>query len=765
MDYTRKSDGAIVVAEYQVSSSDPNVADSRETAILTIPHPNAEHNGGMLAFGPDGFLYISTGDGGLGNDAPNNAQNLNSLLGKILRIDIDHPASANARYSSPPSNPFFGSEPGLDEIYALGLRNPFRFSFDPVTGEIYAGDVGQDAFEEIDVIEAGKNYGWRVFEGTLCTGLGPAPCDPDKYAAPILDYGHTGRNGRCAITGGYVYRGTKQTFPFGAYIYGDYCTGEIFMLYHGQQQLVLDTTKRITSFGEDEDGELLVVGGTVDRIVNAASSLTPITAFSLADGGSVSYATSGEGDEISVNHAQIQPSDEESKPAGLAFIGFRKNGVLLSEAAIPATALIEHGRLYAEIDNGVDTGVAIANPDMARAASVTFNFTDPDGNDFGDGIVRIPPGGQISAFLDEPPFDGPALFKGSVTFTSSIPLSVIALRGITNERSELLTTTLPVLDLGLARTDSAFVPQFAAGGGWTTDVILVNPTNDPISGTVQFFSPAGQTEQVTLDGSETSGAAYTVSPRSSRKLQAAGGAEVRTGSFVVTPDRDNVTPSVAAIYNYAVQGSIVSATGADAVPAAMELQIYSEVSGLSGAAGSIESGLAIVNTSTEIADINFELITLHGESVAAGALQLQPNGQSHSFVAELPGVENLPNPFQGTLRLWSSTPVAVIGIRGRYNERGDFLLATTPPVEESADEVFIPQMVNGAGYSTQIVVYDGSEGEPTSGNIYFFDQNGDPIDPRFPVTACCLKVCGFCGKPFEPVMVSTVHTVRQYACL
>ena len=154
------------------------------------------------------------------------------------------------------------------------------------------------------------------------------------------------------------------------------------------------------------------------------------------------------------------------------------------------------------------------------------------------------------------------------------------------------------------------------------------------------------------------------------------------------------------------------------------------MSGQSGASGSIESGFAIANSSTKVADVNFELITLDGKLAAAGTLRLQPNAQSHSFVAELPGVENLPNPFQGTLRLSSSEPVAVIGIRGRYNERGDFLLATTPPVEESAHEMFIPQVVNGAGYSTQIVVFDGSEGEPSSGNIYFFDQNGDAIDPH-----------------------------------
>jgi glucose/arabinose dehydrogenase len=191
LDYTRQPDGATVIAEYQASTTDPNVAGTSETVLLVIPQPFANHNGGMIEFGPDGFLYIGMGDGGSGNDPGNRAQNINELLGKILRIDIDHP-SGSLPYSSPPDNPFFGATPGRDEIYAVGFRNPFRFSFDRLTGQLFAGDVGQAAREEVDIVTRGGNYGWRVFEGTLCTNLDPALCSSGSYVAPIAQYGHTG---------------------------------------------------------------------------------------------------------------------------------------------------------------------------------------------------------------------------------------------------------------------------------------------------------------------------------------------------------------------------------------------------------------------------------------------------------------------------------------------------------------------------------------------------------------------------------------------
>lgn len=280
VNYTRRSDGATVISEYLVSSSDPNAAETNETIILTIAQPFSNHNGGMIEFGPDGFLYIGMGDGGSANDPGNRAQNIEDLLGKMLRIDVDRPASATQPYSSPSSNPFFGSIPGRDEIFALGLRNPWRFSFDRQTGEIYAGDVGQNAIEEIDIVTLGGNYGWRVFEGTRCTELDPSLCPQSGYIRPIAEYGLTG--GRCSVIGGYVYRGTRSSLPPGSYVYGDYCSGEISLLENGAVSLLLDTNLRISSFGEDERGEIYVVGlsGTIHRIVEANALVSIIIQMS-----------------------------------------------------------------------------------------------------------------------------------------------------------------------------------------------------------------------------------------------------------------------------------------------------------------------------------------------------------------------------------------------------------------------------------------------------------------------------------------------------
>ena len=271
VNYTRQPDGATVVAEYRVSAANPNVADTAEIVLLVILQPFANHNGGMIEFGPDGFLYIAMGDGGSGNDPDNRAQNIEDLLGKILRIDVDTP-SGGLPYSSPPDNPFVGI-PGRDEIFAVGLRNPFRFSFDRGTDQLFVGDVGQGAREEIDIVTRGGNYGWRVFEGTLCTNLDPALCAAAGFTPPITEYDHSA--GRCSVSGGYVYRGTRSSLPDGAYVYADFCTGEIFQLLPagvgGTQTLLLDTTMSIPSFGEDESGEILVVdltGGSVNRITS-----------------------------------------------------------------------------------------------------------------------------------------------------------------------------------------------------------------------------------------------------------------------------------------------------------------------------------------------------------------------------------------------------------------------------------------------------------------------------------------------------------------
>jgi hypothetical protein len=192
-----------------------------------------------------------------------------SLRGKILRIDVDH-VDGERPYSSPSTNPFFGDIPGSDEIFALGFRNPWRFAFDRSTGELFVGDVGHGDREEINIVTPGGNYGWRVFEGTRCTNFDPTLCDSISAIPPWIEYDHS--DGRCSVIGGYVYRGAKSSLPFGAYVFADFCSGEIWSLDGGVQRLVLDTELKIVSFGEDDSGEIYLVGlsGTVDRIAKGA---------------------------------------------------------------------------------------------------------------------------------------------------------------------------------------------------------------------------------------------------------------------------------------------------------------------------------------------------------------------------------------------------------------------------------------------------------------------------------------------------------------
>ncbi len=276
VNYTRKPDGATVVAEYHRGES-PAQALSNERLLMLVVQPYANHNGGMVAFGPDRYLYIGFGDGGSAGDPQNRGQNRTGLLGKILRIDVDR----GDPYGIPGDNPFVSGE-GRPEIFALGLRNPWRFSFDRETGTLWVADVGQDKWEEIDLVHRGKNYGWRIMEGAHCYSpkfsLPKFWCDTTGLTFPVAEYGH--RRGRCSVTGGYVYRGTKNPTLRGWYLFGDYCSGEIFGLKlpagdlsgdAQEPQVLLKTGLRISSFGEDEEGELYAVGhgGTVHRIATA----------------------------------------------------------------------------------------------------------------------------------------------------------------------------------------------------------------------------------------------------------------------------------------------------------------------------------------------------------------------------------------------------------------------------------------------------------------------------------------------------------------
>ncbi|MFZ5876516.1 MAG: PQQ-dependent sugar dehydrogenase [Nitrospirota bacterium] len=261
VNYTSRKGGLhTVISEFKVGAKPDEVDPRIERILMTVPQPYSNHNGGDLAFGPDGMLYIALGDGGSGNDPLGNGQRLSTLLGKILRIDVDHGGDATA-YGIPGDNPFVKKKGAAPEIWAYGLRNPWRFAFDPATGRLYAGDVGQSAREEIDVIKKGGNYGWNVMEGAICTpGVNP-DCKTSGFERPIFDYP---RGDGTTVIGGRVYRGSAISALCGAYVYGDFGSGRIWALrYDGatviEQQKLLDTPHRISAFGEDEQRELYVV--------------------------------------------------------------------------------------------------------------------------------------------------------------------------------------------------------------------------------------------------------------------------------------------------------------------------------------------------------------------------------------------------------------------------------------------------------------------------------------------------------------------------
>lgn len=269
VNYSRALDGATVVAEYRVSS-DPDRARPEEKVLLVVEQPYSNHNGGMVAFGPDGYLYIGMGDGGAGGDPGDRGQRRGELLGKVLRIDVE----GKSPYAVPRDNPFVEGG-GRPEIFAYGFRNPWRFSFDRQTGRLWAADVGQNAYEEVSVVRRGGNYGWRIMEGAHCFEP-PTGCNRQGLELPIAEYRNAGA--RCSITGGYVYRGNGVPELRGWYLFGDYCSGEIFGVSEAvatdgtavaQHSVLLDTDLRISSFGEDESGGLYVVDheGGVYRIV------------------------------------------------------------------------------------------------------------------------------------------------------------------------------------------------------------------------------------------------------------------------------------------------------------------------------------------------------------------------------------------------------------------------------------------------------------------------------------------------------------------
>ena len=461
--------------------------------------------------------------------------------------------------------------------------------------------------------------------------------------------------------------------------------------------------------------------------------------FELEDHGGASKVTGGASDAVQTGYGKLS-SQACCPPSGMAIVGYRRDGVLLSETTVPAVQLIRSGRVPVEINDHVSTGIAVANPN-AETAILNYYFTDVMGSKLYWGALQIPGGGLIAEFLNKNPFAPPnemGIDLTSVrtfTFSSSAPIGVTALRELINERSDFLISTLPIVPIALTNSSPLIFAHYADGGGWKTNVILVNPTEITISGVANFFGGGSLGSNGAPNRNSRETLSYSIAPSSSVTLQlTTRDSEIRTGWIQVTPSGGMPSPSGFLVFSYESDGITVTQTGIPAAPVDSLFRILVEASGdfRNAEPGSIQTGFALANPSTDPAIVNVELFTLNGISTGLHALlRVEPYGQIALFLDQLPELKNLATPFQGSVEI-SGSPVTVMGLRGRYNERGSFLITPTEIESESvwpatsAGSIF-PYFVDGGGYTTQFVLFGRTLGEAANGVLTFFDPTGEVL--------------------------------------
>lgn len=488
---------------------------------------------------------------------------------------------------------------------------------------------------------------------------------------------------------------------------------------------------------------LVLVAATGRTVLGQVSS----SAFSFADRGGISRVSSGTAVQATTGYSRIDRSG--AYPMGLAIFGPRQNNALVSETTVPAADLAYAGRIYAEIGGAVNTGVAIANPND-QFVTVSFYFTDGSGRSFGTGSTVIPPNGQIARFLNEAPFNGGTSVFGTFTFRSTLKVAAIALRGFANERSEFLMTTLPVAPLEeeteyFRLLTGANLPHFAAGDGWTTQLVFVNQTDQVLTGTVFFTDPNGQSVTVDTDLGSSNRFSYRVLARSAWRLRTSVTGTLRMGSVLFLADAvSTAVPVGSVVFSYKRSGVTVSEAGVPPPRSMSAARLFVEVSGDFGRSepGSLQTGFAISNaTSSAPVRVTLDLTGLDSRSMGRiGTIDIPAGGQASRFLNQIPGFESLPVPFQGVLRVTApSASVTVVGLRGRYNERQDFLVTTIPPVNEDDfyfsqvlhfSDFLFPHFPDGGGYTTQFVLFSGWTVGAGSGALRFFTNAGTP----FPLT-------------------------------
>jgi hypothetical protein len=463
-----------------------------------------------------------------------------------------------------------------------------------------------------------------------------------------------------------------------------------------------------------------------------------VHAFTMVDRGGVSVISDGTG-TAAAGYARILATSGTT-PSGVAIFGYRVGGTLVTEAGVPASVPIQNGRIYAEVGpngfsgQGTDIGLAIANP-SAQAATISFSYTNSSGTDVGSGTYNLGAGLQFASFLDQSPWNLPLNFQGTFTFSSNVAISVVALQLFNNQRGEALITTLPVIDTTIAPgATPAVLSQFTDGSGWTTSILLVNPTDTPMTGSIQFRNASGTVVSLTANGQTATSFSYTIPRRSSFKLQTAGtqpGTLPVTGSVTVTPASGSSTPVSLAVFSYTTSGITVTQAGVPSNLGTAFRMFVDAVPGRSTATiGSYSSGFAVANAGSSTANVTFTLYNLDGTSAnLTKTVQIPAFGQVSQFLEDPTMFPSVPLPFKGVLEITSSaSSISVVGLRIRFNERVDFLMTTTPPTNEAASttpaEADFPDIVNGGGFTTQFVVFSGVAGQTSSGNLKFLKSDG-----------------------------------------
>jgi len=495
-----------------------------------------------------------------------------------------------------------------------------------------------------------------------------------------------------------------------------------------------DDSHTITAVARDMAGNTTTSAAITVIIDNVQPTLIPYAILNL---GAQTGAVTDTSTTQSTDYGRVLP-DFGPMPAAEAIFGYRTGNILVSETGVPASEPENSGRIYVELSSLVKTGIALANSSNADAV-VSFTFTDGAGKNVAAGSLTLPAKQQIAGFLDQSPFNGPSTMQGTFTFTSSpVPVSAIAIRGITNDRGEFLTTTLSAtpLDQGLGGKLLTF-PHLNLQIGWTAKVILINPTETQLTGTFQFFGQSSGSVPspvaVRVGAVSNSRVSYTIPPRSEYHFTAdASNAPSRIGSVVVTPTPNTPSPSGIGLTSYKnAQGITVSEVSVPASPSGSAFRTYVESSGIAGQIGSIRSVLSIHNTASATINLQMELRNMDGTPTGfSSSASLPAGGQLIGFIHEF--FSKIPNNFRGVVRVTASGPAVVRGVRGRYNERGD-LLVTAIPVSDEANsqaipEVVFPHILSGSGYSTQLIIFSGTPGSGASGDIELLNQDGTPAE-------------------------------------